>query len=83
MLNLTTFPGSALQPSPPCKKEYGVEHGFFYLERTPPPVFDVTVVKDSPFPTVVATVKDRRLFLQSFYTFPQLLTAVIGAVNGC
>ena len=37
----------------------------------------------SAFPIVVTTVKDRRLFLQSFYTFPQLLTAVIGVVNGC
>ena len=34
------------------------------------------------YPIVVTTVKDRRLFLQS-YIFPQLLTAVIGVVNGC
>ena len=35
------------------------------------------------FPLVVTIIKDRRLFLQSFYTFPQLLTAVIDVVNGC
>ena len=41
------------------------------------------VLNLTTFPTVVATVNDRRLFLQSFYTFPQLLTVVIGVFNGC
>jgi len=41
------------------------------------------VLNLTTFFIVVTTVKDHRLFLQSFYTFPQLLAAVIGVVNGC
>ena len=41
------------------------------------------VLNLTTFPIVVTTIKDRRLFPQSFYTFPQLLAAVIGVVNGC
>ena len=55
---------------------------FYYVES---PISNTgrCVLNLTTFFMVVTTVKDRRLFLLSFYTFPQLLTAVIGVVNGC
>ena len=55
----------------------------FYNVESPISNTGRCVLNLTTFPIVVTTVKDRRLFLQSFYTFPQLLTAVIGVVNGC
>ena len=55
----------------------------FYNVESPISNTGRCVLNLTTFPAVVATVKDRRQFLQSFYTFLQLLTVVIGVFNGC
>ena len=55
----------------------------FYNVESPISNTGRCVLNLTTFPIVVTIVKDRRQFLQSFYTLRQLLTAVIGVVNGC